>query len=66
MVTGAASIRLDPPGPFNFRQPDDWKRRFEQFRATSGLVDTVELRQVFTLLYCIGEDAEEVLTSILY
>ena len=66
MATGAASIRLEPPGPFNFRQPEDWprwKRRFEQFRTASGLVDAGEPRQVSTLLYCMGEDAEGVLTS---
>ena len=33
-------FRLQPPEPFNFKTPDDWrwwKRRFEQFRVASGL-----------------------------
>ena len=33
-------IRLQPPDPFNFRNPDDWprwKNRFQQFRDASGL-----------------------------
>ena len=37
-----AQLRLQPPELFNFRNPDDWprwKRRFEQFRVASGLVD---------------------------
>ena len=34
------SLRLDPPAPFDFKQPDEWcrwQRRFEQFRLASGL-----------------------------
>ena len=61
-----ASIRLQPPNPFSFKNPDDWpkwKRRFAQFRSASGLAEQDEGRQVSTLLYCLGEDAEDVLTS---
>lgn len=61
-----ANIRLQPPDPFNFRSPDDWprwKRRFEQFRCASGLTQEDQRRQVSTLLYCLGEEAEDVLTS---
>ena len=61
-----AQLRLEPPAPFNFRTPDDWphwKRRFEQFRVASGLVSDGEVKQVNTLLYCVGEEAEAVLTS---
>lgn len=61
-----AQLRLEPPAPFNFRTPDDWprwKRRFEQFRVASGLVNDDAVKQVNTLLYCVGEEAEAVLTS---
>ena len=61
-----AQLRLEPPEPFNFRNPDDWprwKRRFEQFRVASGLASDDALKQVNTLLYCLGEEAEGVLTS---
>ena len=61
-----ASIRLEPPERFDFKNPDDWprwKRRFEQFRNASGLAGEDELRQVSTLLYCLGEAADDVLTS---
>ena len=61
-----ASVPLQPPHPFNFRNPDDWpkwKRRFEQYRLASGLSGESDARQVSTLLYCLGEEAEDVLTS---
>ena len=61
-----AHLRLEPPAPFNFRNPDDWprwKRRFEQFRIASALADDSDSKQVNTLLYCLGEEAESVLLS---
>ena len=61
-----ANVRLQPPAPFNFRNPDEWprwKRRFEQFRTASGLADEAQPRQVSALLYCLGEEADDVLTS---
>ena len=41
-----------------------WKRRFEQFRVASGLVNDDASKQISTLLYCIGEEAEAVLINI--
>ena len=61
-----ASIRLNPPEPFDFKQPDQWekwRRSFEQFRVASGLSSEKEDRKVSTLLYCLGEAAEDVLLS---
>ena len=61
-----ASVPLQPPHPFNFRKPDDWpkwKRRFEQYRLASRLLGESDARQVSTLLYCLGEEAEDVLMS---
>ena len=61
-----AQIRLQPPDPFNFRNPDDWprwKRRFQQFREASGLSEAAALKQTSTFLYCLGEEAEAVLSS---
>ena len=40
-----------------------WKRRFEQFSVASGLAAEAAVKQVSTLLYCMGEEAEEVLLS---
>ena len=61
-----AEIRLQPPDPFNFEVPDEWprwRRRFEQFRVASGFQDASASKQVNTLLYCLGEEAESVLNS---
>ena len=61
-----AEIRLQPLETFNFRNPDDWPRwksRFQQFREASGLPDASAGKQVSTLLYCLGEEAEAVLSS---
>ena len=61
-----ASVRLQPPEPFDLKTPDEWSRwhrQFEQFRHASGLASEDELRQVSTLLYCLGEEADDVLTS---
>ena len=61
-----ASVRLQPPSSFNFKEPDawkKWKRRFEQYRQASGLAEEGDEKQVSTLLYCMGEDAEDTLAS---
>ena len=61
-----AQLQLKPPESFNFKTPNNWqkwKRRFEQFRSASGLVNQSEASQINTLLYCLGEEAEDVLTS---
>uniref|UniRef100_A0A1X7VHF5 Uncharacterized protein n=1 Tax=Amphimedon queenslandica TaxID=400682 RepID=A0A1X7VHF5_AMPQE len=40
------------------------KKCFEQFRVASGLNDEAGEKQVSTLLYAIGEDVEDTLTSM--
>ncbi len=60
------NIRLEPPAPFPFKTPDQWqrwKKRFNQYRLASGLSTEGDERQISTLLYCMGEDAEETLNS---
>jgi len=66
VATPSMSLQLQPPGSFYFQNTEEWpkwKRRFEQFRLASGLKDQAEDRQVSTLLYCLGEEAEEVLET---
>ena len=61
-----AQLQLESPALFNFGTPDDWprwKKGFEQFRVASGLADNNPVKQVNTLLYCIGKEAEGILTS---
>ena len=60
-----AAIRLALTEPFDISKPDEWprwKRRFEQFRFASSLSEEDNQRQVSTLLYCLGEGAEDVLS----
>ncbi len=59
-------LALQPPGEFDFKNSDDWpccKRRFELFRVVSGLSSESAEKQAHTLLYCLGEGADAVLTS---
>ena len=61
-----ATIRLQPPESFDFKRPDEWprwKKRFQQFRSASTLDQEAEDRQVNTLLYCMREEAENILSS---
>jgi len=61
-----ASIQLKPPEHFDLSKPDQWtkwKKRFQQYRSTSGLNAEEEPRQVNTLLYCLGDEADSVLAS---
>ena len=61
-----ATLTLQPPAPFNFAKPDEWPKwikHFEQYRLASGLSKDSDTRQVNTLLYCLGEEAEDVLSS---
>ena len=60
------ALQLKTPEPFDFNQPDNcpkWKKRFEQFRVASGLATEDEARQVSMLLYCLKEEADDVLSS---
>ena len=57
---------LQTPASFTFNPPDEWpkwKKRFEQYIVTSGLDKEDDECQVSTLLYCLGEEANDVLTS---
>ena len=61
-----AGIHFQPPEKFNFKQLDEWPRwlkRFKQFRIASGLSAESQARQVNTLLYCLGEEGEDLLCS---
>ena len=64
-LNSMAQVRLQPD-PFNFKDPDDWlhwKWQFEQFRVASDLIEEGTEKQVSTLLYCLGEEADAVLAS---
>ena len=64
--TIAAGIHLQPPKLFNFQTPYEWpywRKRFEQFRIASGLGSKSEDQHINTLLYCLGEESNDILTS---
>ena len=61
-----AQLQLQPPAQFDFKNPDDWccwKQHFEQFQVASGLTGNTHPKQVSTLPYCLGEEAEATPTS---
>ena len=61
-----AQLTIQPPGQFDFKNPDDWprwKRRFEQFRIASGIANDSNAKQISTLLYCLRKEAEAIFTS---
>ena len=54
------------PSAFCFDRPNEWgkwKGHFKQFHLASALSTESEEKQVSTLLYTLGEDAEDVLSS---
>ena len=59
-------IQFKSPEPLNFKAPEDWpcwKQHFEQFCVISGLVDETAKKQVITLLYCLGEEGETLVST---
>ena len=61
-----ATYQIPPPEKFNFSCPEEWHkwiRRFERFRQASGLTEKGEESQVCSLIYTMGNEADDVLTS---
>ena len=62
----ASSYNIAAPDPFDFNAPGGWpkwKRRFERFRLASKLKAVSEEEQVNTLIYLMGEKADEVMLT---
>ena len=62
----AASYQMSPPEAFNFKKPEEWPkwiRRFQRFRIASGLMDKSDETQVNTLVYSMGDEADDVMRS---
>ena len=62
----AATYQVSPPETFNFSHPEEWTRwirRFEHFRKVLGLEEKPEEAQVKTLIYFMGDEADEILHS---
>ena len=66
MSGASATYHVQPPEPFTFSRPGEWPKwacRYERFRAASGLSEKDEVVQVNTLLYAMGDKADDVLWS---
>ena len=61
-----ATYQVSPPENFNFSQPQEWPRwirRFERFRTAAGLDKKDDEVQVNTLIYSMGDEADDILRS---
>ncbi|KAI4883040.1 hypothetical protein NFI96_008821 [Prochilodus magdalenae] len=59
-------FQIPPPPKFDFTWPEEWPKwikRFERFRIASGLELQAEENQVNTLIYTMGDEAEDHFTS---
>ena len=62
----ASTYQVTPPETFKFKTPEDWPkwiRRFEQFRFPSGLDKKSQEMQVSTLVYNMGDEADDIISS---
>lgn len=57
---------VTPPGPFNFepRSWPAWITWFERFRVASGLKEKDGAYQVNSLIYKMGDKADDILSSL--
>ena len=63
----SAMFSINPPESFDFAKPQDWEkwiRRFERFRVASDLDKSSDANQVNTLIYCMGDEADDVLKGL--
>ena len=66
MAATAATYQVSPPEQFNFSRPEEWlkwARRFERFRKASGLDAKDKEAQINTLVYSMGDEADNILRS---
>ena len=65
----ATSVGVTPPEPFQFHKPADWPRwirRFDRFRIASKLHEQENDPQVNMLIYCMGDEADDILKSFTF
>ena len=61
-----ATFQVATPEPFCFNRPEEWEkwvRRFERFRVASGLSSRDGEIQVNTLIYAMGDQADDIFRS---
>ena len=60
------TFTVAPPEKFSFK-PNGWPKwlqRWERFRIASELGKTLEDTQIATLIYSMGEDADEIFSTL--
>lgn len=60
-------FQIPSPPKFDSTKPEEWPkwiRRFVRFRIASGLELQPEKNQVNTLIYTMGDEAEDIVTSL--
>jgi len=66
VVKQFSAPRLNPPDKFDFSDPAGWTRwssRWRRFREASGLDSRSDKEQINTLIYTLGEEAEDIVLS---
>ena len=61
-----ATYQVSAPEPFNFSRPSEWVkwiRQFERFRVASGIDKHSKAAQVNSLVYSMGDQADDILRS---
>ena len=62
-----ATYQITAPKNFNFNRPDKWPswiHKFEHFCQVSGLSEKEEASQVNALIYTMGDDIDNILSSL--
>ena len=62
-----ATYQITAPENFNFNRPDEWPCwicKFERFHKASGLSEKEEVSQVNTLIYTMGDTADDILSLL--
>ena len=63
----AATFQVVAPKPFNFSRPEEWTKwshRFEWLRKASGLDEKDDKAQVNTLVYSMGDEADDIFERV--
>ena len=66
-LTHSATFNIQPPEPFDFSKPHEWPKwigRFESFRQASNFTASSDDIQVNTMIYCMGDEADDVLRGL--
>ena len=61
-----ANWQINPPEKFDFGKPETWpkwRKRFDRFRAASGLDQKDGPNQINALIYSMGERAEDIFST---